>query len=62
MSDDIDIASEREEMLRSHALRYRKRAGPPWTGRCANCDDPVEIPLRWCDANCRDEWDSRGKR
>lgn len=28
-----------------------------WTGRCWNCEEPVDKPRRWCDAECRDEWE-----
>jgi hypothetical protein len=26
------------------------------TGFCLFCDDPVDPGRRWCDAQCRDDW------
>ena len=51
MSDNLDIAAEREELERTFAQSIRKPAGPVATGRCLHCDD-----RRWCDADCRDAW------
>lgn len=55
MSDNLDIASEREELARSVALTARKPEGPAATGRCLYCGQGL-VALRWCDAECRDEW------
>jgi len=57
MSDDIDRANEYVQTLTDAALSVRKPAGPVATGRCLNCDQPVESPRRWCDADCRDQWE-----
>jgi hypothetical protein len=60
--DSIDIASEREEMDRQNALRTcRKPAGPEATGECLYCSERLPAPMRWCDAECRNEWDYRKK-
>ena len=29
------------------------------TGRCLWCGEPVADGRRWCDAECRDEWERR---
>lgn len=55
MSDDLDIASDREELERSFAQMVRKPAGPLATGRCLYCDE-LTGERRWCDCNCRDAW------
>jgi hypothetical protein len=54
--DDTDRATEREENARADALRERKPAGPEATGQCLNCERPLAPGLRWCDSECRDEW------
>lgn len=56
MSDDLDIAAEREELERSFAQTIRKPAGPIATGRCLYCDEITGEERRWCDAGCRDAW------
>ena len=38
------------------------------TGNCLNCKEPLEIASgsepkpRWCDAECRDDWDKREQK
>lgn len=55
MSDDLDIAAEREELERTFAQSVRKPAGPIATGRCLYCDE-LTGERRWCDSGCRDAW------
>ncbi len=63
MSDNFDIATEREEFFRDNALRERKPAGPVATGRCLHCDEVLDDVRRWCDSDCRDGWEkSRARR
>jgi hypothetical protein len=57
MSDNLDIASDREELDRSRAMTFKKPAGPSPTGRCLYCDEIVGDTQRWCDAECRDQWE-----
>lgn len=56
MSDNLDVASEREELARTAALSQRKPSGPEPTGRCHYCDEIVADGRRWCDNDCRDGW------
>jgi len=56
MSDNLDIASEREELDRSIAQALRRPAGPLATGRCLFCEE-ASPGRRWCDAECRDQWE-----
>ena len=55
--DEADLTQERAEreaeLLRRASV---KPAGPEPTGACLWCDEPVEHPRRWCDAECRDQW------
>lgn len=57
MSDNLDVASEREELERTLAQTIRKPEGPIATGRCLFCDEIVDDGLRWCDNWCRDDWE-----
>lgn len=57
--DIADIAEEQEAFARRAAQMLRRPEGPEYTGCCANCGDPVELPLRWCDSECRADWEKR---
>lgn len=55
-----DQASDFEERDREAALRFRRAPGPEATGRCLHCDEELfSRDLRWCDAQCRDDWQAR---
>lgn len=56
MSDNLDIASEREELARQAAITSKRPMGPVATGRCLHCDEIVADAQRWCDVDCRDAW------
>lgn len=63
MSDNLDIASDREELERSIAVQHKRPVGPAPTGRCLYCEEIVNDTQRWCDAECRDQWEAhRGQR
>ena len=57
MSDNLDIASDREELARSMAQTLRKPTGPAPMGACFYCAASVRDGVRWCDSDCRDEWE-----
>lgn len=54
--DQADRASAMEELRRRAALEVRKPTAPDATGHCLNCDARLAVGLRWCDVNCRDDW------
>lgn len=57
MSDNLDIATEREELARAAAMTQRKPEGPRTSsGKCLYCSCVVLPGFRWCDASCRDDW------
>ncbi|MGI9152734.1 MAG: hypothetical protein ACR2IY_02510 [Rubrivivax sp.] len=62
MSDNLDIASDREELDRAMAIAAKRPSGPTPTGRCLYCDEIVADHQRWCDAQCRDEWEAHRGR
>jgi hypothetical protein len=55
-SDPNDRASAIEELRRRAALQMRKPEGPAATGYCLNCDAHLSPKQRWCDADCRNDW------
>lgn len=61
--DIIDNAAATEELHRTLALKAINR-GPQVvaTGRCLNCGEPTPEPRRWCDADCRDDWQASRSR
>lgn len=56
-----DDASAFEELRREAALSVRKPEAPRPTGRCLNCGEAVAQVRRWCDDECRDDWQARQK-
>jgi hypothetical protein len=62
MADDADKAEHQEELARQAALIVRRREGPKYTGRCLNCGEFVDSPLRWCDKFCTEDWAKRERR
>jgi len=60
--DDIDRAQERDQLLRDIALIEANHHRPPPTppiGRCYNCESSVPPGVRFCDLDCRDDYDAR---
>lgn len=55
MSDPADQADTQVEAFTKTAMSRKKPEGPKYTGFCSNCGEPVDAPLRWCDAACRDD-------
>lgn len=63
MSDAADRAAELEERARADALAdmaNESQDGPKATGYCLNCEAQLSPPRRWCDVECRDEWERYG--
>lgn len=63
MPDIFDMAQAAEQRERDLLLKMRNR-GPQAaaTGRCLNCGEQVPEPRRWCDADCRDDWQGSRSR
>ena len=59
MTDDADRSDEKIEAAIQEGLkRVRKQAGLFYTGECWYCGEDVPEPLRFCDAECRDDYDA----
>jgi len=57
-----DKSSAVEELHRDVAIRKRKETGPKAIGVCYYCGEPLESGLRWCDIDCRDDWEEEKRR
>lgn len=57
MTDEIDMASDRDQIARDCAIAAaRKAVAITATGNCFYCGEPVITGLRFCNADCRDGW------
>lgn len=57
-----DRVDESVEFHREIAMRQRKPEGPPAVGYCHNCHEPLQPGARFCDSDCRDDWENRNAR
>ena len=61
MSDDADVAQfnmENEESLRKKYSNKPTLEAEP-VGKCLNCGVPLQKNRRWCDTDCRHDWNLR---
>lgn len=60
MSDEADRGNETAEVFLDAALSKRVPEGPRPDGRCHNCGAYLRLNgARWCNAECRDDWERR---
>jgi hypothetical protein len=59
--DEIDRANERAAQFLAHSLANAAKAPmlPPSTGLCFNCEEPVQVGERFCNCDCRNDWQLR---
>ena len=65
MSDIIDKANdlvEQTDLFALRAIRENLKPEAEFTGECLWCSEAVEAPKRWCDADCRNDWEKDKKR
>ncbi len=62
MTDEADQASDREEKDREEAISRRRPEAPPACGACLFCGEALTGNRRWCDQDCRDDWQRRTRR
>lgn len=60
MGDFFDKVAEVETAFRDAALAEARSKGQEHapTGECLWCAEPLDDDRRWCDADCRDDWQS----
>lgn len=57
--DTIDDTNDREQRvleLKIQAIRNQEVTPQKYTGACQFCREPLESPLAFCDADCRDDF------
>jgi hypothetical protein len=62
--DEIDRANERAAQFLAHSLANAVKANalPAANGHCLNCDEHVVNDERWCDCDCRNDWELRQRK
>lgn len=56
--DDADKAEEREQRQREEGIaRARSHPSLPPCGACYNCGELLRGDRRWCDADCRTDYE-----
>lgn len=55
--DIIDQANAAAEVFHREAITRRQPEGPPATGYCLNCDAHLAPKQRWCNLDCRADWE-----
>jgi hypothetical protein len=61
--DDADLTAHRAEIEEGLLRRAsRKPSGPPPIGECYFCQSPLTSGLRFCDAECRDDYENQQAR
>ena len=58
MADEVDIASDLEQIRREAAIAFvvNKKPAAVANGQCQESGEPLVDGARWCDNNCRDDW------
>lgn len=65
MSDDADLANEQVAMNESRSIRYASLEASkpiPTSKTCLWCNAKTIEGRRFCNADCRDYWDSYGRQ
>lgn len=57
--DIFDMATAVEERDRALAIQAARKpvVSAKANGRCLNCNAQLEKGSRWCDGDCRDDWE-----
>ena len=58
MADEADNSLRAEDSYFKQSMAHCKRpeSTAPVTGQCNQCGKSVDGLVRWCSAECRDEW------
>lgn len=62
MADEIYLASLRMDSLivgKVEQARRKAATAQAAIGKCLNCQTELAPPLRWCNGDCRDDWQAR---
>lgn len=60
--DDFDRASEAETREREASIaRHRVYQPLPDIGACYNCSEPLPVGKRFCNVDCREDYERRAR-
>lgn len=61
--DIVDIGNERAQEFIDDCIAAARRGpkGEAGIGLCLNCGESLPDLRRWCDADCRDDWERAEK-
>lgn len=59
MADEIDVANENVTIQTDIAIQNIRNSIKPieYVGYCLTCGEDVPAPRRWCNVECRDNYD-----
>lgn len=57
MTDIADAADAAIDAEMRDALSHKRPQGPEPCGACHFCGQDLAPGLRWCDAECREDWE-----
>lgn len=62
--DIADQAAYTIELATEQAIEAARQShsSAVYTGRCLYCRAPTEEGRRWCDSDCRDDWERNNRR
>jgi len=57
--DIVDTAQQNEEIMHRASMQQSRRetTAAVATGECLFCEEPLPPGVRWCGAECRDDWE-----
>ena len=62
VNDEADRSDEKIAAAIEDGIdRVRRQAALFYTGECHYCCEPVKEPYRFCDSDCRDDYDAEQK-
>jgi hypothetical protein len=63
MSDEVDMASDQEQAMRDAAIRNASMftSSHKACGNCLNCGEELKADLRWCNSDCRNDFEHRNE-
>jgi RNA polymerase-binding transcription factor DksA len=64
MADEADVANDRLEKIlqaRIEEAQWQLNNVTSGTGECWNCGEEVDANRRWCNAECREDWQVRNR-
>ena len=63
MADEADRGNDAADLFLATALAaLPKQSAIQGIGICLNCGAELQGDARWCDADCRDDWERHAKK